>query len=145
MYCTLDELKTRITEKTMAMLSNDTSPSTVDEEVVNIAIESASNLIDGYLLGHGYTLPLTDTQSILKELCLDISTFYLKKRRPPVPEYEKTNFEQALSTLKLIQSGAILLNVISDQTGESITGRANGFFVTSIKKDVIPKKIMDNY
>ena len=114
MYCTIDDLINRITEKALILLTQDSSPATtVNEDIVNENIEIAEDLINSSLRNK-YSLPLKAVPNIVKQLCADITIYRLYCRRPQdVPDNYKKNYEIALQILKDLQSGSKVLDLPS--------------------------------
>lgn len=114
MYCSIDDLINRITERTLINLTQDTSPATtVNQEIANDNIAIADDLINSSLRNK-YKLPLSNIPNLIKQISADITIYRLYCRRPQnVPENYKKNYEVALQILKDLQSGAKVLDIPS--------------------------------
>lgn len=114
MYCTIEDLTNRITEKALVNLTNDILPATsVNKEIAEENISIADDLINSSLRNK-YKLPLKVVPNLVKQLSADITIYRLYCRRPQnVPENYKKNYEIALQILKDLQSGAKVLDLPS--------------------------------
>lgn len=114
MYCTIEDLINRVTEKTLANLTNDVLPAnSVKKEIAEENITIADDLINSSLRNK-YILPLKSVPNLVKQLSADIAIYRLYCRRPQnVPENYKKNYEVALQMLKDLQSGAKVLDIPS--------------------------------
>lgn len=115
MYCTLEELKNAITEDVLAQLTDDENGTVINETIVNDIITSSSTLIDGYLRGR-YSLPLSGGQDIIKSIAITISHYKLKERRNKTSEADNKKYDEAISRLKDIAKGVIILQVSDADT-----------------------------
>lgn len=121
MYCSIDDIKNKISEDKLAQLTDDSTGSgelAVNSSFVNGVIERQSDFIDGFML-HKYTLPITNDNAlnILKPVCIDLCVYELYARRNLADLSDsiiriKT---EALRLLRDIQKGIIKL----DRDGES--------------------------
>lgn len=110
MYATVTDITASFTEETIAQLSDDAKGAVVDETVVNKAIVEACAKIDTYLQGR-YDLPFVITPVDIKRICVDLSAFYLHRRRnPEVSEGVRKMYEDCLSDLQSFQSGLTKLD-----------------------------------
>ena len=137
MYCTIDDLISRIGEKILINLTNDTTPATTVNSVIaeeNIVI--ADDLINSSIRNK-YKLPLSSTPNLIKQLSADITIYRLYCRRPQnVPENYKKNYEVALQILKDLQSGAKVLDLpSSSEDGESTTSISSALYLTDKTED----------
>lgn len=114
MYCTIEDLTNRITEKALVNLTNDILPATsVNKEIAEENIAIADDLINSSLRNK-YVIPLKSVPNLIKQLSADITIYRLYCRRPQnVPENYKKNYEIALQILKDLQSGAKVLDIPS--------------------------------
>ena len=135
MYCSIDDLINRITERTLINLTQDTSPATtVNEEIANENITIADDLINSSLRNK-YKLPLSDIPNLIKQISADITIYRLYCRRPQnVPENYKKNYEVALQILKDLQSGSKKLDLPSS-LGDSVSSSVNSALYVTDKAD----------
>lgn len=132
MYCTVDDLISRVGEKTIVNLTNDTTPATtVNTAIANENIAIADDLINSSLRNK-YALPLPAVPTLVKQLSADITIYRLYCRRPQnVPDNYKKNYEVALQILKDLQSGAKVLDLPSSFGDEnSTTSLSSALYLT---------------
>ena len=121
MYCTTNDLLTRIDEKVLINLSNDTFPATtVNVQRVNETIEIADDIINS-ALRNKYRLPLTSTPKIITQISADIVIYRLYSRRPQdIPKNYVKNFEDAIALLKELQTGSKVLEAEISENSETV-------------------------
>ena len=121
MYCTIDDLLTRIGQKVLINLSNDTAPAVeVNQSIVNETIEIADDIINSSLRNK-YRLPLKSVPKIINQISADIVIYRLYSRRPQdVPANYIKNFETAIQILKELQTGAKVLELDTTDNGETV-------------------------
>ncbi len=115
MYCTVDDIKKAIPETDIIQLTDDAGAGVIDATKTDEAIQYASDIIDGYLLGGGYTLPLSPVPGIVLSACVDLAIHYLYGRRyaADIPAGIESRYTNAMKLLGLVQAGKISLGVIS--------------------------------
>ncbi|MGN0193369.1 MAG: gp436 family protein [Candidatus Gastranaerophilaceae bacterium] len=130
MYCTLEDLKNRITEKTLINLTQDVLPATaINTETAEDNIKIADDLINS-ALRNKYTLPLKSVPDLIRQISADITIYRLYCRRPQkVPDNYVKNYEVALQILKELQSGSKRLDLPSS-AGESAAAESVKLYVT---------------
>ncbi len=136
-YCTLTDITENIPTTMLAQLSNDTTPATVSEDIVNQFITDSSAIIDSYLRGR-YTLPLNNTHTILKKICIDIIKYELYKRRNIVNESVNIIYKDAIATLDKLQKGIVVLN-------ESTTTDKPSFYLGTTHTNIFSDDLLSNY
>jgi phage gp36-like protein len=107
-YCTITDIEAP--EEDLIDLTDDGDTGVVNQEVVDKAIATAGELIDGYLRGR-YTLPLDPVPGLLTALAADITLYRLYARRPrlTIPESLDGRYKNALKLLSEIQKGTVTL------------------------------------
>ena len=120
MYCTIDNVTDKMTKELVAQLSNDETAKTIDFDVVNVYIDSATDIINGYLRGR-YNLPLSGTHTLLKDIAVEIVRFNLIGRRDTPNDFEKKLYDDAITTLKDIARGVIQLDDGGSNTDKPVT------------------------
>lgn len=114
MYCTLDDLKTHLTEKTLAELTSDQIPPVLDDAAVSVVNEmsaSAADFIHGYLTDR-YTIPLPEpVPGMIKEIAITLTSWKLYSRRfgAEMPEGMVAERKTAISLLEHIQENKLSL------------------------------------
>lgn len=121
MYCTVNDLLTRIDEKVLINLTNDSFPAQeINAQLVNETIEIADDMINASLRNK-YHLPLNNIPKIINQISADIVIYRLYSRRPQdIPQNYIRNFEYAVSVLKDLQTGVKVLEINSSETSETV-------------------------
>lgn len=108
-YCNFNDLKERFPEKYLVQLTDDKKLGTVDQGIIDKAIQDADEEIDGYLRGR-YTLPLATATNLIKKISVDIAIYNLYTRKSEdVPETREKRYENAVKLLKQINQGIVTL------------------------------------
>jgi len=123
-YCNIDNILARIDEKVLINLTNDIPqsgqqmPVSVNTQVLNHMIEISDDMINASLRNR-YALPLSSTPKIICQISADITIYRLYARRPQdVPKNYVKNFEEAITILKNLQNGSILLEADTNESQE---------------------------
>jgi phage gp36-like protein len=121
MYCSVDDLLTRIDKKVLINLSNDSFPADeINVQRVNETITIADDMINASLRNK-YVLPLKNIPKIINQISADIVIYRLYSRRPQdVPKNYVQNFEYAIALLKDFQNGIKVLESNTDGSQENI-------------------------
>ena len=109
-YATSADLLTRFGEGELLRLAM-TPSGELDQATLQLALDDASALIDGYLAGR-YPLPLTHVPSALVPICADIARHRLYGEQAP-EQIAKRN-EAALAFLKSVGKGELALGLAAD-------------------------------
>jgi len=114
-YLTREELLAFIPRRAAVELTCDDPYNMPEEpvmEVIDAALLSAEELIDGYLRGR-YALPLPVTPTIVRDLARVIARYRLYERQPEaaIPEAVTETWKNAVRTLEQIRAGRISLGV----------------------------------
>ena len=125
-YLTREELLAYMPRRAAIELTCDdpyNMPDSPDMAVIDEALESASELIDGYLRGR-YSLPLAETPTVLRDLARVIARYRLYERRPEadLPEPVAETYGAAVRTLEQIRNGRITLGVLETAAPQPETG-----------------------
>lgn len=110
-YCSIDDVKNIIPERELINLTNDnpTREDVIDVSRFEAVSKDTDSLIDGYLRAR-YKLPLKTIPSFITQIAQDICAYRLYLRRPrEIPENIVKNYEHAISNLKEIKKGNLLL------------------------------------
>jgi phage gp36-like protein len=110
-YCATADLKDALSEEKLKQLTDDDSLGIVVEGRVTYAIAAADALIDSYIRGT-HTVPLSPVTDRIKQVSIDLSVYFLYKRRR---EYEMPvdvvkDYDRQISFLRDVQSGKVLLD-----------------------------------
>ena len=110
-YCTIEHLSNELDQRTLIELADDSSkPSTINEDLVNGIIATASDLIDGYIRER-YALPLSFDSEILRDICMTIVKYKLfgRRRNGSMPDAIQKAYDSAIARLRDIQKGVVTL------------------------------------
>ncbi|HHQ4570152.1 TPA: gp436 family protein [Aeromonas veronii] len=136
-YATSADLLTRFGEGELLRLAM-TPSGELDQATLQLALDDASALIDGYLAGR-YPLPLAHVPSALVPICADIARHRLYGEQAP-EQIAKRN-EAALAFLKSVGKGELALGLAADgeqlesqnlaqlQSDGRVFGRGSGGFL----------------
>lgn len=115
MYLSREELLAFMPKRAAIELTSDdpyNMPDAPDTAILDEALRSAAELIDGYLRGR-YTLPLAETPTVVRDLARVIARYRLYERRPEsdTPETVTDTYKNAVKTLEQIRNGRITLGI----------------------------------
>ena len=107
-YATTADMLQRFSEHEMVQLTDFELPPTgaVVNSVLNRALATASDEIDGFLVGR-YTLPLDNPPALLNVYCCDIARYRLMTTS--ADERAKNAYDQAVAYLRDVAAGKINL------------------------------------
>lgn len=105
-YATQTDLIERFGELELAQRTNRVDGATIDTVVLGRALADADAEIDSYLATR-YTLPLSSTPPVVNRLACDITRYRLFD--DGVPETVRVRYQDAVSVLKRLASGDMLL------------------------------------
>lgn len=137
-YSTLEQLTDRHGQRALVALTDrdETPTDAIDTDVVDRAIEDADAVIDGYV-GRRYQLPLAAVPALITDLSQAIAIWKLHRFEPPGKV--KTDYEDAIRTLRDISSGSIVLDVEGEEPegteggGVRITDRERPLTAANLK------------
>ncbi len=138
-YCTIDDIKEKLSESEIARLSNDVTPTVIEETVVNQLITDNSILIDSYIRGR-YPLEEVATNVILKNICIQLTIVDLYDRRNKVklPENLVRTRTDQFNHLKSIQRGEMTLDIEDSEDRPK-------FFAVSSPDQVFTDELYDEF
>lgn len=107
-YAQPTDLTERFGDKAMRLLSDITTPPAgmVNTDVLQRALDDASALIDGYLVGR-YAVPLADAPAAMRVHCLGVARYLLMTANPD--DRAKADFSAAMAWLGKVGSGQVSL------------------------------------
>ncbi len=116
-YCAAEDLTERLSNDELIQLTDDADTGVANQDLVARAISAAQDVIDGYLQGR-YTVPLVSVPGLIKNITADLAAYKLFHRRNQmqVNEGRELMYKTAISQLKQIQEGIILLNITTGET-----------------------------
>lgn len=111
-YCTIADLLSVESRKTLAELSNETQPTVIDENLVNSIIDNNSVIIDGFVRGR-YPLEKVVADPVLKKICMELTIFdlYFRRSKSKIPENVIKSQERQYANLKAIQRAELVLEI----------------------------------
>ena len=107
-YAIQQNLIDRFGNTEILQLTDRDGDAAIDAAVIDGALEDADALINSYLESR-YSLPLTSTPRLLRNLASDIARYQLYDDR--APESVKNRYDAAIATLKDIASGKAQLGL----------------------------------
>lgn len=112
MYCSISDLLSVESSKIIAELSNETQPTVINEELVNIIISNNSVIIDGYVRGR-YPLDKVVGNPVLKKICVELTIhdLYFRRNKSKIPENIIKSQERQYANLKAIQRAELVLEI----------------------------------
>lgn len=116
-YATPDQFIRTFSEREARSLTDELNIGMIDEEKLAFALERASALIDGYLVGR-YKTPWTDTPGILVGYCCDIARYQLATDFRIETQEIRMRYEDAIRFLEKVSEGKISLG--RDMAGNAI-------------------------
>ena len=111
-YCTKQNMVDRFGLEELIQLTDQANTGVVDDNVLNMAINDASGLIDSYLAGR-YSIPLATIPSAINRIACDLTRYWLYD--DAVTDLVQKNHDAAISFLKDASNGVVQLGV--DATG----------------------------
>ena len=109
-YATLDNLNAQFGEREVTALTDRDLDGLPDQDVVDAALEIASDEIDAYLEGR-YPLPLTSVPRLLATLCCDIARYRLTGADAQETEPSRNRYRDAIRMLDKIKAGELTLGL----------------------------------
>lgn len=106
-YATKQDMIDRFGETELAQLTDRAAGTTIDDDVLDGALEDADATIDAYV-GQRYDLPLASTPRLLTTAACDIARYRLHEDHPP--EVARDRYDQAIALLKSIARGEAALD-----------------------------------
>lgn len=103
-YCSLDDIKEKISEERLIQLTDDAGAGVVDTACVARAIADAGAEIDAYC-GSRYQVPLNPVPGIVRKFCVDIAIYSLLQRREGASEDRQRDYKNAVAFLQNVASG----------------------------------------
>ena len=143
-YCTIEDLKESKPVSFIVALTNDEGGESIDNTRANKIIDEAGVLIDSYIGGR-YTVPLTTTSPLIKNIAIDITIRSLYIRRPnPIDDNDpvEKKYREAIKLLENIQRGT---GVIPGIEGNSEKSDVNYKTNKSSDDKVWTKEMLDQF
>ena len=81
----------------------------LDEEAFQVALDTATNRINGYLVGKGLPLPLDPVPPDIKTYCIDLAIYIACPTADVLTESKTDRYKDAIEYLKMVARGQIRL------------------------------------
>lgn len=107
-YATPDQFIKTFSERETISLTDEQRTGAVDNDKLTFALDRASNVIDGYLVGR-YKTPWPDSPGILVGYCCDITRYQLATDYRILSEEIRLRYDDAIKFLRDVASGKINL------------------------------------
>lgn len=151
-YISAIDQKTLVPERIMIELTDDDTDGIADLGVIDAVIMEACEVVDGYLRGR-YSLPFSNTPTIISSIAKQIARYKLYERRPEgfeLPKPVRDGYTDALKMLVQIQDGKVTLGV---PAGEILAGQQlvdDGEFHVHVRpsrnrQSTFSKDLLDQY
>lgn len=138
-YHTINDLVNKLTEQTLINLTDDENAGSINTERSEESIQTAQNIIDGYLRDK-YTLPLSETPGVIREISIGLGVYDLYRRynADDMPKTIREDRDNALKLLDHIMEGKIAL-FPTDSTNTFLTNKTTSDRVfTKTELDKMP-------
>lgn len=115
-YVSFEQITQSIPEQTLIQLTNDIGyGDSINMGVLDNCVDTAEQRVDAYLSSR-YTLPLVTVHSLLTEIVVRLTRYYLYSRRPEgaLPDAVKEAYKDAMRELEAIRDGKIMLGISID-------------------------------
>ena len=111
-YCTITDLLSAESSRTIAELSNEAQATVIDEDLVNSIIDNNSVIIDGFVRGR-YPLDKVVGNPVLKKICVDLTIhdLYFRRNKSKMPDNVIKSQERQYANLKAIQRAELVLEI----------------------------------
>lgn len=132
-YVTNEDIEARLGTLAYVQLTDDAGTGSADTDKVDEARLGAEGEVNSYL-ARRYAVPLSlsgesELAAVLKSVVLDLVSYRLHGRRPPIPADVVRRRAEAVAWLAQAASGLIelpLVNAPPGATAQGIVGRAEG-------------------
>ncbi len=125
-YITNVDIGQRLGATTYVQLADDDGDGVADAGVVDEARAAAEGELDSYL-ARRYRLPLDlvahpELANLLASVALDLATYRLRLRRPPVSQDDRARFDRTIAWLAAVAQGRIHLPSANPLTSTGVQG-----------------------
>lgn len=118
-YATLDDLIARASRNEILQIADRNRDGEVDPEVIAEALTHADNIVNGYVAAK-YQLPFSVVPDLVRTWAISIARHKLHFQGPP--DYVVEDYKDALSALKDVARGALVLPVADGEIPQSSVG-----------------------
>jgi phage gp36-like protein len=114
-YATKQDLIDGYDQHLIDRLADKNADGVADDAKINRALETASDLIDGYISGR-YALPLTKPSGVLRDCCVSIAVYRMASGPGLLADDMLERFKQAVKFLEHVAAGKANLGGIPTVT-----------------------------
>lgn len=114
-YATQEDIVSRHGDDMLLRIADRDDDDTVDEDAVNLALESASSEIDSYVATR-YPVPLASPSAMVKQVCVDIAVYRLASSESALTDEMRKRYEDAIKWLQAVAKGDAA--IVTPSTGE---------------------------
>jgi phage gp36-like protein len=141
-YCTLDDLKEKISEDILIELTDDDAAGVIDTARTDRAMADAESEIDSYCASR-YRVPLDPVPGIIRKVSVDIAVYNLFQRRSGATEERQRDYKNAIAFLQNVASGKATLGQQPEpEAPEESTGQAS---LVGTRTKIFDPSLMEKY
>lgn len=141
-YCTLEDLKEKISEDKLIQLTDDDGAGAIDTSRTDRAMADAESEIDSYCAGR-YKVPLVPVPGIIRKYCVDIAVYNLLQRREGAGDERHRDYKNAIAFLQNLASGKATLGQQPEpEAPEESTGLAS---LVGTRTKIFDSTLMEKY
>lgn len=118
-YATLDDLIARASRNEILQIADRNRDGEIDPEVIAEALTHADNIVNGYVAAK-YQLPFSVVPDLVRTWAISIARHKLHFQGPP--DYVVDDYKDAISALKDVARGALVLPVADGEIPLSSAG-----------------------
>lgn len=115
-YAGLQDMIDLYGEQQVCVAAGKNREGNLDIDAVVKSCDSATAEINTYLAAR-YTLPLSETPPVLKNLCIDVALYRVSLSAGKATNQKRQRYEDAINLLKRIGEGKADLDLVSDGGG----------------------------
>jgi len=109
-YCTLEDLKEKISEEELIELTDDGDTGVIVSSRIDAAIADGDALIDGHCAGR-YAVPFDTVPPLVRKWSVEIAIYNLLQRKSGADEDRQRDYDNAVKLLGKVQIGKMSLGV----------------------------------
>lgn len=114
-YATRDDITSRHGEDMLLRIADRDGDDVVDDDAVNLALESASSEIDSYVATR-YPVPLSSPSAMVTQVCVDIAVYRLASSESALTEEMRKRYDDAIKWLQAVAKGDAA--IVTPSTGD---------------------------
>lgn len=122
-YARLDDLVQRAGSDEIRQVADRNRDGVPDADVVDAALIHADNIVNGYVRAR-YALPLVAVPDLVRTWAVSIARHFLHRQGPP--DYVVADYKDAITALKDVAGGKIVLPDAGGATPTEVSGTVMG-------------------